>query len=92
MYVLRLSLGGIISFLSIMVWNKTRDTAWMLIAISSILQYTSTISQILSSLGIIFGKPKMIAGVPVFPLVLSFLPQALTATALIWFLVRSKKR
>ena len=89
-FVFRLFLGGLISFLAILVWSKTRDVVWMLIALGMIMQYVGVISQIIGGLGISFGPPIMVGGMPLTAFILSIIPQLLTITALIWFLVREK--
>jgi len=48
----RLFLGALASFLAIMLWSKTRDTAWIFVIIGIITAYTETIFSILNLFGI----------------------------------------
>jgi hypothetical protein len=51
-YVLcRLVLGGLASFLAIMLWSRTRDTAWMFMVMGVISAYAETIHVIVNFLG-----------------------------------------
>ena len=74
-YVLcRLILGGLASFLAIMLWSRTRDTAWMLIVMGVIAAYVETIYSIMNFLGesnryILDAEP-----VPVLSIILTCIP------------------
>jgi hypothetical protein len=55
-YILsRLILGALASFFAIMVWAKTRDTAWMLVVIGAIAGYAEVVYSILGLFGITGG-------------------------------------
>jgi len=48
-YILsRLILGGLASFMAIMLWARTRDTAWMLVVMATIAFYGETIYAIVN--------------------------------------------
>ncbi len=49
----RLGLGAVAAFLAIVLWSKTRDSAWMLMVIGTIAAYANTIYSILDSLGMV---------------------------------------
>ena len=49
----RLALGAISSFLAILLWSRTRDTAWIFVIISAIIGYVEVVYSILNLLGII---------------------------------------
>ena len=51
--ICRLALGAISSFLAILLWSRTRDTAWILVIISAIIGYVEVVYSILNLLGII---------------------------------------
>ena len=48
----RLILGALASFLAIMLWSRTRDTAWILVIIATIIAYAETVNSILNIFGI----------------------------------------
>jgi hypothetical protein len=51
--ICRLVLGAISSFLAILLWSRTRDTAWILVIISAIVSYAEIIYSLLNLFGII---------------------------------------
>jgi hypothetical protein len=51
--VCRLALGAVSSFLAILLWSRTRDTAWILVIVSAIIAYVEVVYSILNLLGII---------------------------------------
>ena len=50
--IFRLAVGGIASFLAILVWAKTRDAPWMLIVIGTIANYIASVYSTLTLFGI----------------------------------------
>jgi hypothetical protein len=50
--IFRLAVGGIASFLAILVWAKTRDAPWMLIVIGTIANYIASVYSTLALFGI----------------------------------------
>jgi hypothetical protein len=50
--LVRLVLGAASSFLAIMLWSRTRDTAWILVISGAILTYAGTVYSVLVFLGI----------------------------------------
>ena len=60
----RLILGALAAFFAIMLWSKTRDTAWMLMAIGAIVMYVEIVYTILELLGIAAGNILCIGSVP----------------------------
>ncbi len=68
----RLLLGGLASFLAIVVWSMTRDIAWMLIVIGTITSYAETIYSVLDTLGV--AKGFFLGSVPLVVLILQNLP------------------
>ncbi|MDR0286597.1 MAG: hypothetical protein LBI03_02660 [Clostridiales bacterium] len=49
----RLVLGAFSSFLAIVLWSRTRDTAWIFVIISAIIAYVEIVYSILNLFGII---------------------------------------
>ncbi len=83
--IFKLILGGIIAFLAILLWSKTRESAWMCLVAASITGYASIVCDLLLKLGIIKNEVIMISGndisvyrylaflVPCFFIILAFL-------------------
>ena len=92
-YVLsRLSLGGIASFLAIMVWAKTRDTAWMLIVMGVIATYGETIYSILNLFGVNSGNMLAIGSISLLSILLSCFPMLFFIAAFAVIAVRKYRR
>lgn len=51
--IVRLSTGAIATFLAILLWAKTRDTAWMLIIMGVIVEYGEIIYSTLKLFGVV---------------------------------------
>ncbi|MCL1817715.1 MAG: hypothetical protein FWG35_02205 [Spirochaetaceae bacterium] len=90
MILSRLATGSIAAFLSILLWSKTRDTAWMFVIIGVIVICGETIFQTLKAFGIVRADLLAFSGVSVFELVLTNLPIIFFAVAfLIMFFRRA---
>jgi hypothetical protein len=87
----RLTLGALASFFAIMLWSKTRDTAWMLMVIGAIAAYVETVYAILNLFGIVGTGFLMIGSVPFVSILLSCLPVAFFAAAFAVMLVRKHR-
>ena len=74
MMLSRFVLGALATFLAILVWSRTRDTAWMLIVVGTVAHYGEIVLSALETLGVIRLDFVTINEVAVFPLVLANLP------------------
>jgi len=77
----RLILGGFAAFLAIILWAKTRDKAWMLIVISTVIIYIEIIFSVLEMLGFIDGNFLYIGTVPLLAILLPVLRMVFLITA-----------
>jgi hypothetical protein len=50
--VSRLTTGALAAFFAIMLWSKTRDIAWMLMVIGTVIAYVETVYSILAIFGV----------------------------------------
>ena len=74
-YILsRLILGGLASFLAIMLWARTRDTAWMLIVMGTIAFYGETVYTIINLLFVDGSSFFSIGSMPVLTILLHNFP------------------
>ncbi len=81
--VSRLAVGAITTFLAILVWSRTRDSAWMFVVIATIAQYGEIVAGTLESFGIVRLDGLVVAGVPLFRLLLMNLPMVFLSIALL---------
>jgi hypothetical protein len=88
MLVVKLALGSAAAFLSIILWSKTRDTAWMFVIIGVIAGYGETIFLTLKSFGIVSADLLVISDISVFELVLSNLPILFFGAAFLAVIIR----
>lgn len=91
----RLGVGAIATFLAILLWSNTRDTAWMFIVMGTIVRY----GEILYTTFRVFGIAPSIQGgfiglpyMAIVQILLSNLPTVLYATGFIIMLARSRIR
>lgn len=83
----RLAFGAVAAFLAIVLWSKTRDSAWMLMVIGTIAAYADTVYSILASLGMA-GSSLTIGSVPVAALVFPNVPTLFFIAAFAVMVVR----
>jgi len=79
--ICRLFLGAISSFLAILLWSRTRDTAWILVIISAIVSYIEIIYSILNLFGIISESILSENAILIITIFLSCLPTAFIIAA-----------
>ena len=70
----RLVFGAIATFLAIVLWSRTRDAAWMLIVIGTIVGYGEVLFTTLETFGMVSVAAFTIYGVSVFRVVIANLP------------------
>ena len=71
--IIRLGVGAFATFCAILLWAQTRDSAWMLIIIGTIVQYGEIMYSTFRLFGILSGET-MIFGLPLVSIILSNLP------------------
>jgi hypothetical protein len=87
----RFLLGAIATFLAILVWSKTRDIAWMLIVVGTVAHYGDVVFDALELLGVAQLDQLTIAGVAIFPIVLSNLPMLFFSAAFLAIVLRRRQ-
>jgi hypothetical protein len=88
----RLVLGAISSFLAILLWSRTRDTAWILVIISAIITYVEIIYSILNLLGIIIENVLPENAVLIISIFLSCMPTVFIIAAFSVMALRKYRR
>jgi hypothetical protein len=92
MLIIKLAFGSAAVFLAIILWSKTRDTAWMFVIVAVIASYGEIIFQTLKSFGIVSAELLVISEIPVFELVLANLPMFFLAAAFLAVISRKTGR
>lgn len=74
LFIIKLILGGLVSFLSIMIMSKTREVYWMMLVIGFLTSYASLLYDLIVELGL-FATPKFcLLGIPVPTLIFAIVP------------------
>lgn len=92
MILSRLGVGSLVTFLSILLWSKTRDTAWMFVIIGTIVGYGEIVFITLRAFGVVHAELLVIKGVSVFEVVLANLPMLFFAAAFLVMIARRSIR
>lgn len=87
----RLGFGAVVTFLSIILWSNTRDTAWLFVIMGTILRYGEIMYSTFQLFGILTGET-ILYGVPVVSVALTNLPPLLFSVAFIIMISRSRAR
>jgi hypothetical protein len=77
----RLLFGAIAAFLAIVLWSKTRDSAWMFVVIATIVAYGDVVYATLETLGLVEAELLVVAEVSLFRVILANLPTIFYAIA-----------
>ncbi|WP_296325401.1 hypothetical protein [Treponema sp. UBA3813] len=93
-FTIKLFLGGIIAFLAIMLWSKTRDFSWMFLVFAAVTGYSAIVFDLLLKLGFVTAKEISIFGneIPLVQLVLSVVPSLFVIIAFIIMLSKSGRK
>lgn len=92
MILSRLIAGFAATFLAIILWSKTRDTAWMFIVIGTIVSYGEIVFTALRAFGVVKADLLKLYGVSIFEVVLVNLPLLFYSTAFIIMIARRSLR
>ena len=88
--IVRLTAGAVVTFLAILLWAKTRDTAWMLVIMGVIVEYGDIIYSTLKIFGVVPADVFVLPGVLSVDVVLLNLPLLLFAAAFMIMLLRNR--
>ena len=92
-YILsQLTLGALASFFAIMLWSKTRDTAWMLIVTGTVVAYIEIIYSILNLTGFISADFLLIGSVSMAAILLPSLRMIFFIAAFLVMVVKRYRR
>ncbi|HUV07529.1 MAG TPA: hypothetical protein VMX75_07350 [Spirochaetia bacterium] len=65
--LVRLLLGAVATFFAILLWSRTRDTAWILVILGTLISYAEIIYSTLQNFGILKDQVIPLAGFADFP-------------------------
>ena len=71
--LIRLAVGAVGTFFAILLWSKSRDTAWVLVVIGTLISYTEIIFTTLVGLKIVRPDAFFLFGLEGFPLMQTIL-------------------
>ncbi len=89
--IVRLGTGALATFFAIVLWSTTRDTAWLLVIIGTILRYGEIMYSTFQLFGILTGEA-IVLGVPIVRILLTNLPAVFYGIAFIIMIARSRVR
>ena len=88
----RLILGALTAFFSIVLWSKTRDIAWMLMVIGTLVMYAEIVYSILELLGISSINAVLIGSISPVAILLPVLRMAFCITAFLALIIRQYRQ
>lgn len=86
--IIRLSLGAVTAFFAILVWNKTREGAWVCLICACVTRYAGIVWELLEKLGIIVYEGVSLWNIPLPTLLFTVNPSFFIILAFILFLRR----
>lgn len=90
LYVAKLVLGAVTAFLAIMLWNKTRDAAWMSLVAGAVTGYAGLVYEMLEKIGIITGVGLSLFGINLSSWLFAIIPSLFFILAFILLLWRNR--
>jgi hypothetical protein len=88
----RLGVGAVGTFFAILLWSQTRDAAWVLVIIGTLVAYAEVVFSTLESFGIVPAEYFNLSGIPVLRLALVNLPMLFLTCAFIAVIARRRPR
>ena len=74
LYLLKLILGGLTAFLAVLLWSKTRDSAWMSLVAGVVIHYAGIVYNLLLDFGFVFTVDFVVFGIPITSLLFTTIP------------------
>ncbi|HZK19295.1 MAG TPA: hypothetical protein VFC68_01075 [Treponemataceae bacterium] len=90
LFITKLVLGGIAAFLAILVWSKTRDSAWICFIGGILFSYVGIIVDMMHSMGMITSQKYKVLDVSLLTLVFTIIPYAFYIAAFLIAICRSR--
>jgi hypothetical protein len=90
--VTRITVAGLMTFLAIILWSRTRDIAWMLIVIAAISSYSDVLFDLLVQFGLLDEAKMQFFGLPVARIAFANLPYLFLSLSFLVTLFRKRER
>ncbi|MBR6080941.1 MAG: hypothetical protein IKP60_12390 [Treponema sp.] len=90
LYIIKLVLGGLAAFFSIILWSRTRDPAWMCLVAGTVIGYAGTVYNMLIDFGVAMTTTVTVFGIPLTTLLFTTVPPLLFIIAFILMIRRNK--
>lgn len=90
--VSRFAVAGVMTFLAIILWSRTRDVAWMLIVIGAVSSYAEVLFDLFVRTGLVDEARLELLGLPAARILFSNLPYLFLAAAFLVMLFRKARR
>ena len=93
-FIIRLFFGGIIAFLAIMLWSKTRDFSWMFLVLAAVTGYSSLVFDLLLKLGFVTSREIILLGnkISIVQLILAIVPSLFIIISFILMLIKTGRK
>jgi hypothetical protein len=88
----RLAVVAVATFLAIILWSRTRDTAWMLVVIGTIASYADIILTLLSQFGVVDIAKFSIGDIPYGRILFANLQFVFYSIAFLIMIIRKRNR
>ena len=88
----RMVLGAVCTFLAIILWSHTRDTAWMLVIVGVIVKYGEIVLSAFGIFGLVPERIIIIPGVLTIETLLALVPLCFFAAAFLVMILRNRFR
>ncbi len=88
--VIKLVIGGFAAFFAILLWSKTRDTAWMALVAGTVTSYAGVVYEMLSGFGLFSTGLIQVYGIPIATLFFTIIPPIFYIAAFIIMLSRTR--
>ena len=90
LYIIKLVLGGLAAFFSIILWSRTRDPAWMSLVAGTVIGYAGIVYNMLLDFGVAVTTTVTVFGIPRTTLLFTVVPPLLFIIAFIVMIHRNK--
>ena len=90
LYIIKLVLGGIAAFLAILLWSRTRDSAWMALVAGMVTSYAAIVLEMMSKFGFLSLRGPEIMGLPLIQIIFAAVPTIFFIIGFILMLFRTR--
>lgn len=89
LFIIKLILGGLAAFLSILIMSKTRNPEWMMMVAGFLSSYVALVYDLLIELGVFAASGLLVFGIPLPALIFAVVPSLFFIAA---FIIKLAKR